>query len=53
MAGQAAVLSTTEQQKLKYNCYQLNQLPKIQNKFTEQIKPNINLIAQTVKANLI
>lgn len=52
MAGQAAVLSATEQQKLNSTIAQLNQLPKIQNKFTEQAKAQaLILVAQTVKAN--
>ncbi len=51
MAGHAA-LSATEQQKLDSTIAQLNQLPKIQNKFTEQAKAQaLILVTQAVKAN--
>ena len=51
MAGHAA-LSATEQQKLDSTIAQLNQLPKTQNKFTEQAKAQaLIFVAQIVKAN--
>lgn len=51
MAGHAA-LSVSEQQKLDTVVTQLNQLPKVQNKYTSQAKDQALLIvAQVVKAN--
>lgn len=52
MVGHTATLSATEQQKLESIVAQLNQLPKAQNKFTEQSKAQaLNLVAKAVKAN--
>ena len=52
MAGHTATLSTNEQQKLDSIVTQLNQLPKIDNKYSQQAKEQaLTIIAQAVKAN--
>lgn len=52
MAGHTATLSTNEQQKLDSIIAQLNQLPKIDNKYSQQTKVQaLTIIAQAVKTN--
>lgn len=52
MAGHTATLSTNEQQKLDSIVAQLNQLPKIDNKYSQQAKVQaLTIIAQAVKTN--
>lgn len=52
MAGHTATLSTNEQQKLEAIVAQLNQLPKTDNKYSQQAKEQaLSIIVQAVKAN--
>jgi hypothetical protein len=52
MAGHTAALSANEQQKLESVVVQLNQLPKTDNKYSQQAKDQaLTIIAQAVKAS--